>query len=368
MLLSPIAFVLIGLLLAAWTVAAAWTVLAARERQRKAESGLRGARRLARMIDEAPAIPLLVRADGRIEAPPRLAKWLGLDSVPQYLSELDGGGRGLAADQLAELSENVRRTQKTASPFRMVATPRNSRRSLALRGHLADPQVSPGGAALVWVFDFSDSESELVKLRGEAARAREDFQALVSLIEAAPLPMWFRGPDGALRLVNSAYVAAVGGTSAEDVVASGTELVENADGLTAAQVALQAAARKQPVERIVSATISGQRRAFRVSDLPLGGEGVAGYAIDIEDMEELSRAFRAFREAQRSMLDLLSAGVAQFDAKRNLTFSNQPFQRIFALTPAHILNQPSFDRMLDIARDAGRLPEARDFPAWRREK
>jgi PAS domain-containing protein len=368
MMLDQTALVLIGLLLAGWTIVAAWAILAARSRQKRAEASLRHGRRLSRMVDEAPVVPLLVRADGRIEAPQRLAQWLGLDAVPQYLSELDTGDKGLPADKLAELNKAVLNTQKTAAPFRMVATPRGSGRSLALRGHLADPQVSPGGAALVWVFDFSDSESELMKLREEAARARGDFAALVALIEAAPIPMWFRGPDGALRLVNSAYVAAVGGAGAEEAIAAGTELVETVDGLTARQIALQAAAQNTPVERIVTLTVGGQRRACRVSDLPRGSEGIAGYAIDIEDLEELSRSFRAFREAQRSMLDQLSAGVAQFDAKRRLVFANQPFQRIFAVSPAMLLDPAPLERLLDSARDAGRLPEVRDFPAWRKEK
>jgi signal transduction histidine kinase len=366
------AFVLIGLLLAAWTLAAIGAMISARARERRAEGVQRHARRLARMVDESPALPLLVRTDGRIEAPPKLARWLGLDAVPQYLSELDGGGDGapggLSSEQLAELTEAVRRTQKTAAPFRLVATPRGSKRSLALRGHLADPQVSPGGAALVWVFDFSDSESELVKLRAEAAKAREEFAALVGLIEAAPMPMWFRTPDGALRLVNSAYVKAVGGESAEGVVEAGTELIEAVDGLTARQVALQAAGRKAPIERLVAATVDGQRRTLKVSDLPLGSEGVAGYAVDVEDMEELARVFKAFREAQRAMLDQLSAGVAQFDAKRQLIFANRPFQRIFGLGPSTLLNPPQFERLLDLAQEAGRVPELRDFPAWRREK
>ncbi len=262
-------------MLAAWTIAALWAVAAARLRQRKAEAGQRNARRLARMVDESPALPLLVRADGRIEAPQRLANWLGLDSVPQFLTELDGGridggGGGLTTEQLNELTEAVRRCQRTAAPFRMVATPRGSSRSLALRGHLADPQISPGGAALVWVFDFSDSESELVQLRGEAARARDDFIALVGLIEAAPMPMWFRGPDGDLRLVNQAYVEAVAGQDARQVAADGVELVESVDGLTARQVALQAAAKQMPIERMVSATINGERRALRVSDCRWG--------------------------------------------------------------------------------------------------
>lgn len=368
MILSQTALVLIGLLVAAWTLVALWAILWARDKARRAEGAQRSSRRLARMVDDSPALPLLVRVDGKIEAPSRLANWLGLEEVPQFLTELDAGDKGLTGEALSELTEAVRRTQRTAAPFRMVATPRGSTRSLALRGHLADPQVSPGGAALVWVFDFSDSESELVQLRDEAAQARGDFTALVGLIEAAPMPMWFRGPAGELRLVNSAYVGAVGGENARSVVEDGIELIEAVDGLTAAQIAVQAATKRLPIERLVSATIEGQRRAMRVSDLPLGDEGVAGYAVDVEDMEELARDLKAFREAQRSMLDQLSAGVAQFDAKRQLVFANQPFQRSFALGSGVMLDPPPFERLLDLARDAGRVPEARDFPAWRREK
>jgi len=370
MTLSPTLLALAGLLLAAWALVAAWFVLAERAREKRAETALRNARRLARMVEESPAIPLLVRADGRIEASPRLAKWIGLERVPEYLTELkeDGAGGGIPVIQLGELNDAVRRCQKTGAPFRMVVTPSGSRRSLSLRGHLADPQISPGGAALVWVFDFSESEGELVRLREEATRARADFTALVGLIEAAPMPMWFRDRDGRLRLVNRAYVEAVQGESAAAVVEAGTELVEAVDGLSAAQVALQAARMNRPIERMVPATIAGQRRTLRLSDLPLGEEGVAGYAVDIEDMEELARSLRAFREAQRAMLDQLSAGVAQFDAARTLVFANQPFQRIFALKPAVLLDPPPFERLLDMARDEGRVPELRDFPTWRREK
>ena len=367
MTLSETALVLIGLLLAAWTLGAGWFMLSARASVRRAEAGRKATRRLARMIDESPAIPMLVRTDGRIEAPQRLASWLGLDSVPGFLSELDAGDSGLEPAQLAELTEAVRLTQKTAAPFRMALTPRGSRRSLAMRGHLADPQVSPGGAALVWVFDYSESEAELTELRSEAARARDDFAALVGLIEAAPMPMWFRGSDARLRLVNSAYVEAVGAETAEEVIAGQVELIEAVDGLTAAQIADQARMKNLPIERDVSATINGQRRTLRVSDLPLGEEGIAGYAIDIEEMEEQARVLRAFREAQRSMLDQLSVGVAQFDGERRLTFANGPFQRIFALKSAAFIDAPDFDQWLAMARDEGRLPEVRDFPEWRRE-
>ena len=360
---------ILGLLLALWTAGAVWVMLRASGRERKSLAARTAVQRLSRLIEDGPAIPLLVRADGRIEAPDRLARWIGLDRVPEYLSELTGpDNRGLSEKLVEDLTRNVRRTQKTAKPFRMALTlAPGTGKSLALRGSLADPAVSPGGSVLIWVFDFTESEAELSQLREETARAREDFGALVGLIEAAPMPMWFRGGDMQLRLVNHAYVAAVGAESADQVVTDQVELVETINGRTATQVAQQASDRRQPIERIVSATIDGARRTIRVTDLPLVGEGIAGYAVDIEEMEEQAREFRAFREAQRSMLDQLSIGVAQFDAAHRMTFANQPFHRVFSLPPGVVNDRTTFQQMLLIAREDGRIPEVRDFPAWRGE-
>ena len=365
--LDQAALLLIALLLAAWTLAAGAAIIHARGRVRQADAARRNALRLARMIEESPAIPLLVRADGRIEAPQRLAAWLGLDAVPEFLSELDAGARGIDAAQLAALAQAVRRTQKTAAPLRMELTPRGARRSLSLRGHLADPQVSPGGAALVWVFDFSDSDDELAQLRRDTAQLRDERSALLAMIEAAPVPMWIRSSDGALELVNAAYAAAVGTADSAAAVEAGVELVDPVEGTSPAALMTGAAPERKPSERQVAVTIDGQRRSLRVTDLPLGPRGIAGYAVDIEEVEEIARSFRAFREAQRSILDSLSAGIAQFDAGRQLVFFNRPFHQIFALDPGALGAAP-FERVLAMARDAGRLPEVRDFAEWRRDR
>ena len=181
MFLNQAAWALIGVVLAAWTVAAGWAVLSARARQRRADASARLARRLGRMIDDAPALPMVVRADGRIEGPARLATWFGFDAMPGYLSELDAGADGgdgpqravgLDEYQLSQLSDAVRRTQKTAAPFALTLALAGTGKALAVRGHLADPQISPGGAALVWFFDFTQSEEELRRLRAETAAAR----------------------------------------------------------------------------------------------------------------------------------------------------------------------------------------------------
>ena len=253
---SPAFLIVVGLLLALWTAGAGWMVLRASSQAAGSAGARKASRRLARMIEDSPAIPMLVRADGRIEAPERLAGWLGLDRLPQYLTELAAAdGQGLTQDQVRDLAEAVRRTQKTAAPFAFSISPPGSRRGLALRGMLADPAVSPTGSALVWIFDFTESERELAQLRRDAARAREDFAALVGLIEAAPIPMWFRGNDFRLRLVNAAYVAAVGAVSPDVVVEEQIELVEETGGLSAAEVARRAAERRKP---LVDRSAAGQ--------------------------------------------------------------------------------------------------------------
>ncbi len=366
---SPLALIGIALLLAGWTIAAAVMVLRAGAKTRRSTAIKTSLKRMQTMLDAAPAIPLLVRVDGRIEAPERLARWLGHSAMPQFLSELAGDdGEGLSVAQVEELDEKVRLTQKSAAPFQMVLTPPGSRRSLALQGALADPQVSPGGAAIVWVFDFTASEDELVQLRSTAERAETDFSALIGLIEAAPMPMWFRDAEMRLRLVNKAYVEAVGAVSLAAVVEGQIELLEPEGGKSPADIARESLSTQTEMQRIDAVTIDGERRSVRVTDLPLSNDGVAGYAFDIEEQQQVAREFKAFRDAQRAMLDQLSVGVAQFNAQEKLTFANRPFRRQFGLSPGVVEGAIPFERFLSDARDQGSTPEVRDFPEWRHEK
>lgn len=371
--LSPLSLVAIALVLAAWAVGAGLVVLRANRSVRRAKAMRTSLKRMQALLDVAPALPLLVRVDGRIEAPDKLVRMLGLSSMPQYLSDLavppgNPKAGGLTQGQVDQLWTKIQTTQKSAAPFRMAINLPGAKRSLALYGTLADPQVSPGGAALVWVFDFTESHTEMARLRAAAARATGDFAALVGLIEAAPMPMWFRDADLKLQLVNQAYVDAVGATSASEVVQGQIELLEPENDRSPADIARASLQSQNASERIVAATIHGARRSLRVSDLPLGLEGVAGYAIDIEEQQQVAREFRAFRDAQRALLDQLSVGVALFDAEERLTFANRPFRRLFALTDEAIEAHTSFERFLAESRDRGLTPEVRDFPEWRRER
>jgi len=357
-----------GVGLALWLGLSAWALgsgLAMRRRARQAE---KQAGQLGQLLDSAPALPMMVRPDGRIEAPERLADWLGLARIPDYLADLAGAETGLGEEDAAALARDVSAMQKSGKPFSRAARPQGSTRTLLIRGAATTAALAAPGGAILWFFDATDSQMEIGRLGREAARLSRAFEALSGLIEASPFPMWHRGPDLRLTLVNSAYVRAVEGSDAGDVIDRALELVETSGGRTPLAMAAAARDGKEMVTRTVPATIAGERRMMQVVDVPLGDAGVAGYAIDIQETERIRTAFKRFSEAQRDMLDLLSAGVAQFGPDRALTFSNQPFQRLFAMKPEWLADRPEFDRVLDRMRETDRIPENRDFPSWKAER
>jgi len=367
-MLGPVAVAGLAILVVLWLAVGVWATFAGFRRADQAEDAIDEARRLGALVETAPALPMVVGRDGRIEGVPRIADWLGLKRLPRYLADLDSGETGLEADSAEALSRQVAITLKSAAAFAMPLSVRGSDRRLLVRGAPATPEIAGSGAVVLWLFDATASEQEITRLGAEGARLSRAFAALSALIEAAPVPMWHRGADLAISLVNTAYVHAVEGRDAQDVIERGLELIEPSGGVSPLAAAAQARDEGQMLVRTAPATIAGERRMLRIVDVPLGAAGVAGYAVDVEELEEARADLARFARAQRDMLDRLSAGVAQFGPDRALVFFNQPFQRLFAMKPEWLAEHPEFDRVLERMREAGRIPESRDFPSWKAER
>lgn len=360
---------LIGVLMAVWLVAATVAIWAGLSLRRRSLKTLRQTSRLARLLETAPAVPVVVKGDGRIEAADRFSRLLGLSAPAASLSDLGKEeDAGLASAELAALEDRVRETQRTGNDFVLPLAIQGSERRLLVMGSIADAVIYPNGAALLWFFDSTESLRELEQRKGESEEARAAFAALAGLIEAAPLPMWHRGADMKLNFVNRAYVDAVNAADGMQVVDEGVELLEPEQGMTAEHFAARVYASGEQEERVVSATLNGERRQLRVFDIPLGDAGVAGLAIDVQDLSEARQEFRELSAAQRDLLNIMSASVAQFDANHVLSFANLPFQRLFAFRDQWLSENPEFARVLDRMRENGRLPEVRDFPVWRAER
>ncbi|WP_287458636.1 PAS domain-containing sensor histidine kinase [Sphingomonas sp.] len=362
--ISTAAALIGGVIVALLLVGATFALFVGLRAAAAAGSAVRANRRFEALFAAAPAIPVLAYGDGRIELTRTVADWLGLKELPGRIDEL---ASVLPADVLGALKNDILAAHRAARGFTRAVTVPGSSRTLMWRGERAPHEIGIG-AVIIWVFDATDSQREIEQLSAQQGDMRGAFEALTGLIEAAPLPIWYRGADLKLAMVNSAYVAAVEGANAADVVGRGVELVEGSGHGGPLAGAVEAREQGKPHERLLPATIGGERRSLKLFDIPLPTGGVAGYAIDIEDLEQAHARERRFAEAQRTMLDRLSAGVAQFGRDRALVFCNQPFRRMFAMRNEWLADRPEFDRVLERMREANRVPEVRDFPSWKAER
>jgi len=358
--LTPTAAALIALVCGGWLAAAVWATLRGLRRSREAVGQVGAVARSDAVLAASPAVPLFVGRDGSLHGSERAAFALGLTQLPRDLS----AGLGLGDDDASAFRAAMADAQATGAGFVLAARPEGGARVLELRGGPAPPALGDG--VLVWILDVTDIASERAAAEARGGRLATALDALSGLIEAAPFPMWHRGPDLRLAMVNSAYVEAVEADDAAAVVAGGIELVDE-PGDAAADHAAAARDSGASHVRTVPATIAGERRTLQVVEVPLGAAGVAGYALDVEDREQARAELTRFVRAQRDMLDRLSAGVAQFGRDRALIFFNQPFARTFGLKGDFLADRPEFNRLLDAMRDMGCLPEVRDYPDWKKE-
>ena len=357
-------FIVVALLAGVWLAVALWATWRGRRLAVAAQEVLDDHARLAALLGAGPATPLIIARDGTLHGQDRLAGALGLEVLPARWSDFTASA-ALDPAQAGELDRCVVEAA-SGSGFAMMIRPTSSAKVFRVEGGAAPPAFAER-TVLLWFFDVSEADEQASALRARLERRSAALEALSRLLELAPFPMWHRGPDLALAMVNSAYVAAVEAEDAAVVVAEGIELIEDAGGQSPRIASAEVRDRQEPTNRTVPVTIAGERRTMRIVEVPLGNEGVAGYAIDVEDQEEARAELARFVQAQRDMLDRLSAGVAQFARDRGLIFFNQPFARLFSLSADFLADRPEFDRVIDAMRDAGNLPEVRDFPEWKDE-
>lgn len=369
MMIDTVTLALAGAVMALWIIAAAWALTRGILMQRRARFALRRTAQMAGTLETAPAVPLVVRSDGRLEGTSAAARLLGLDSLPTslfaLLETLQQSGDFSNTDQLGQA---VAAAQNAARDFDIRLSSARGRRSLTITGSPAPQSLDLPGGALLWISDTSETQIEIGRLSAQREEAMAGFSAISSLIETAPFPMWVRDTDFQLMLVNRAYVQATEAQDADNVIRRQTELVEPIAGVSARSAAQEAAASGEALSRSIPVTVAGKRRMMDVLDIPIEGIGVAGYAIDRQELEDVRSEYRRFADARRSMLDQMSAAVAEFGQDRTLRFVNRPFLSLFQIDEEWVASAPAFERVLDRFRDSGRTPEVRDFPGWRAER
>ncbi len=217
----------------------------------------------------------------------------------------------------------------------------NNGRKLMARGRAV------GGMAAVWL-----EESMM------AAQESGEYKAI---LDALPIPIWLRDKGLALTWGNHAFLK---GAGAKDLETARREQV----ALDKSERDLAATARSENAlqEAKRFSVVNGQRRALSFTEIPLGDAGIIGTAVDVTDVTAAEARLQQHADAHAATLDTLQTAVAIFGPDQKLSFYNKAFVRLWGLPETFLDKHPGEGEILDRLRDARKLPEQRDYQAWKR--
>jgi len=261
----------------------------------------------------------------------------------------------LAPEALRGFAEQLESLRGRGTPFSMVAR-RKDRGEFEITGQTIGPR------AVVRVRDVTGAVREVARLSNLLESTEDTAQGLTAFMDALPLPLWRRDEAGKLTWVNAAYAAAVGAQSPEEVVEQGIEIDERS-----AMLARQVTEDGMPVRERLKAVLSGEARAVDLMALPVPG-GSAGLALDRTEADQFATALGDQQSANNRVLDGLATAVAMFDADRRLRYANAAFASLWDLDESWLATRPSHSEILERLREARRIPEHRDFRAWKESR
>ncbi len=205
-----------------------------------------------------------------------------------------------------------------------------------------------GGMAAVWL------EEEAI------AEKKADFEAI---LDALPVPVWLRDKALSLQWGNQAFVASSGESDLESALAHQTALDKSERDLAAAS-----RGQRQMISTKRFAVIGGQRRSLEFTHVPLDDGDIVGTALDATDVSAAEAKLQQHIDAHADTLDKLATAVAIFGPDQKLSFYNRAFVKLWELPETWLDKHPTDGEVLDRLREARKLPEQRDYQAWKRQR
>ena len=247
----------------------------------------------------------------------------------------------LAGSEATSLSQALDELGANGAPFALTVREKGGRK-IAARGRAV------GGMAAVWL------EEEKVNAQ------KADFEAILN---ALPVPVWLRDRTLSLLWGNQAFLSAAGENDVETALAHQAALDKSERDLAAA-----ARGQRQMVSSRRFAVVGGHRRALAFTHVPLDEGDIVGTAIDATDISAAEAKLQQHIDAHADTLDKLATAVAIFGPDQKLTFYNRAFAKLWGLSEIWLDKHPRDGEVLDRLREARKLPEQRDYQAWKRQR
>jgi len=335
-------------------------IMLVRTRRRLVETEAAARDEITAARAEADRVSALLRSDPQI-----LVAWAAAADEPEIIGDTSliadpdvphrvlAFGTWLGAEEARIMERLVETLRARGEGFATTVTTLRGR-PIEAEGHVV------GGRAILRLKDVSGVKRELAELFVRLQKQIEEAEALHTLFEVLPFPIWARDEAGNLVFVNSAYACAVDARDAFEVVQHGIELFDRA----AREELFRAHGGSQSYAGRLPAIVAGARRTFDVLTFP-ARRGSAGIAIDATEPEAMRAEIKRMTEAHRRILDQLPTGVAIFGSDQRLSFYNAAYLSLWDLDAEFLDGSPTDSSVLDQLRAARKLPEEQDFRQWK---
>jgi signal transduction histidine kinase len=315
----------------------------------------------AKLRKDLLAVETLIKAEPQvliIWEPGQRARLLthtlaSVPGVPEREADVLKFGQWLAAASAEELKNGLDELFSDGRPLGMVL-------KTCAGGYLEADGRAAGGRAVLRLRDVAIHRRDLAKILDQHRALVRDTIAGRTLLNALPMPVWFRSADGRIEWVNEAYVKAVEARDLAEVRERQIELLE----LRQRQAAVAALADRKPYRERVHLICGGERKAHDVMVLPHAG-GSAGAAIDVAALETAQSELVRHVAAYERTLDRVSTGVAIFGPDQRLTFFNEAYRSLWQLDSDWLAARPTDSEVLDRLRELSRLPEVVNYRDWK---
>jgi len=334
-----------------------WAAVAVRKKAREESIARRRIGDLDLRLNEAEAAiaaeaHVLVIWRGRETLPDRIAGGMhGAAKVPAKPEELVDFAGWLDPASAAALTEAVRSLREAGTAF-----------NIGVRSKLnelleADGRTA-GGFATLRFRPLAGERRQVTELEYDARVLGKQVERLSAVLDASPMPVWLRSPEGRIVWVNRAYVAAVDARDSSTVLKAGVEIAKE-----------ERLDRSRADPRVgfvgrVHAIAGGAMRAFNIHEIDLP-EGSAGFAVDMSALEESEKELDRHIKAHASTLNRLDTAIAIFGPDQRLRYCNAAYASLWPLDPVWLDTKPSDGEILDRLRVLRCIPEQANYREWR---
>lgn len=191
---------------------------------------------------------------------------------------------------------------------------------------------------------------------------------LRTLAHSIPVALWYRDANCNISYCNSAYANALELTVGE-VLETHKELMDPTRKESAYYLARRVRETGIRQSLRTHVVIDGVRRLLELTEIPLPDQDNSiGYALDLTEVEESLAELNRHIMAHQQVLHHLSTPVAVFGSDTRLLFFNQSYVQLFGLDEHWCYTRPTLGEVIENLRSRRKLPEHRDFPAFKREE